>query len=153
MGPFAMPSRIVENMGRNFAYNLGYLPPDRLDWKPAPSAKSALEIVNHTAYFLQGMSGAVGDGWVEPQYERATDVASAQALITESAARYAAALAGVRAEDLGREVDLPFGKFGLAQAAGMALVDLLHHHGQIAHIQTLLGDSEDHFDPQLMGAE
>jgi hypothetical protein len=153
MGPFTVSSRVVQNMGRNFAFNLGYLPADKLDWKPAPTAKSALEIVNHTAYFLTGMASAVAGGWVEPKYEPAGDLQSAQALITESANRYAAALEGVRPEDLQRKVDLPFGSFPLAQAASMAMVDLLHHHGQLAYIQTLLGDTEDHFDPAIMQAD
>ena len=33
--------------GKNTAYNLQFIPADKLAWKPAPTAKSALEIAHH----------------------------------------------------------------------------------------------------------
>ena len=47
-------------------------------------------------------------------------------------------------EHKGKTLKLPFGEFPLSQAVSMPVVDLIHHHGQIAYIQTLLGDTEDH---------
>ena len=46
---------------------------------------------------------------------------------------------------LGDTIELPFGTFSLGQCSGFPPFDLMHHHGQIAYIQTLLGDQEDHF--------
>ena len=40
----------------NIACNLKFIPADKLEWKPAPGAKSALEIVNHAAEVLHRMS-------------------------------------------------------------------------------------------------
>ena len=37
----------------------------------------------------------------------------------------------------------------LERAAEMAVADVLHHHGQIAYLQLLLGDPVTHFVPDL----
>jgi hypothetical protein len=132
--------------GKNTSYNLKFIPEDKLDWKPAPSAKSALEIVNHLAYFLAAMAPVIrGAEWAEPQFTPAANLAEAQSTLESVAEDYAAALRTVSAADLGRIVRLPFGEFPLARAATMGVVDAIHHHGQIAYIQTLLGDEAMHF--------
>ena len=41
-------------------FNLDFLPDEKLGWKPAPDAKSALEIVNHLAPYLDSLSAALG---------------------------------------------------------------------------------------------
>lgn len=151
MGSMSFPAQMVRNMGRNMAYNLGFIAADKLAWKPAPTAKSALEIVNHTAYFQLGLANVLAAGtWSEPSFEPATDLESARRLTLESSERLSNHLEGVKPEDLGRTVTLPFGTFPLGRLCSMGTVDLVHHHGQIAYIQTLLGDAQDHFDPELM---
>ena len=70
---------------------------------------------------------------------------AAQDLITKTTQDYIATLRALKPEDFGRTVQLPFGEWPLPQACGMPVMDLVHHHGQIAYIQTLLGDAEDHF--------
>ena len=39
----------------------------------------------------------------------------------------------------------------LVGLALLGLVDLLHHHGQLTYIQSLLGDSENHMDGASIG--
>ena len=73
------------------------------------------------------------------------DCRSAQELVRSATADYAAALRQVDPARLGDTIELPFGTFPLAQCCGFPPFDLMHHHGQIAYIQTLLGDQEDHF--------
>jgi hypothetical protein len=73
-------------------------------------------------------------------------VAAARELILSTAREYTAALRAVKPEDLGREVDLGFGPLPLPTAAGIPVIEFIHHRGQIVYIQTLLGDSQDHFD-------
>jgi hypothetical protein len=146
-----MTAQMVRSIGRNLAYNLNYLPPDKLGWKPAPTAKSAFEIVTHLAYFQKGMAGvASGAGWTDPGITPPTNLEEARALILQTTEAFAAALEALPPEGLNRQVELPFGTFPLARVATMAAADAVHHHGQIAYIQTLLGDPEDHFDPQLI---
>jgi uncharacterized damage-inducible protein DinB len=133
--------------GSNTAYNLGFIPQDKLNWKPAPTANSALEIINHALLAIKGMTPVLGGGqFAPPQSAPVTTLKDAQEQIRGAAEQYAAALRRLTPQDLERKIDLPFGSFTLAQAAGMPVVDLIHHHGQIAYIQTLLGDTESHFE-------
>ena len=37
------------------------------------------------------------------------------------------------------------GSFPFARAVSFPVIDAIHHHGQIAYIQSLLGDAETHF--------
>jgi uncharacterized damage-inducible protein DinB len=134
-------------IGNNVAYNLEFIPVEKLNWKPAPTAKSALEVVNHVVGALEAMRPVLGGGsWTAPQFTPATDLRSAQALLRRTANDYAEALKKVSPADLERKIELPFGTFPLGQCCAFPVVDLGHHHGQIAYIQTLLGDTEDHFD-------
>jgi hypothetical protein len=151
MGPVSVLSAMVRRVGRNVAYNLNCFPADKLDWKPAPEAKSALEIVNHVSYYLAGMGPALGgSGWSEPQITPARTAEEAGRLIIRSADSFADALEGLTGEDLHRQVQMPFGSFPAVQVATMGSVELAHHHGQVCYIQTLLGDTEDHFDPEVL---
>lgn len=137
---------------KNLAYNLDFIPDDKLNWKPSPEAKSALEIVNHTAGAFRGFIPVLSGGeWAMPDASQAaTDRASAKKSIIEAAEEYAAAVQKINRADLGNMIQLPFGQMPLFRVASMPLVDVLHHHGQIAYIQTALGDNEDHFDMSLM---
>jgi hypothetical protein len=146
MHPLEGMAKQMEWAGGNTSYNLGFIPADKLAWKPAPTAKSALEIVNHVGGFVLGMVSVARDGqWKDPQFTPATDLASAQNLVSGAAESYAAALRTVDPSRLGGEVNLPFGTFPTSQALSMPVVDVIHHHGQIAYLQTLLGDEEMHF--------
>ena len=133
--------------GGNTAYNLGFIAQDKLNWKPAPTANSALEIINHELPFIRGMVPVLsGKEFAPPHTAPVTTLKDAQEQIRSAAQEYAAALRRLTPADLERTVHLPFGSFPLAQAASMPLVDLIHHHGQIAYIQTMLGDTESHFE-------
>jgi hypothetical protein len=146
MHPLEGPAKQMEWAASNTAYNLGFIPEDKLGWKPAPTAKSALEITNHVCGFILGMIPVARDGaWQDPQFTPATDLKSAQDLLSQAGEGYGAALRTVDPSRLAGETSLPFGTFPTSQALTMPIVDMLHHHGQIAYIQTLLGDEEMHF--------
>jgi hypothetical protein len=136
---------------KNMAYNLDFIPDDKLNWKPAPTANSALEIVNHVLGALARLTpllqgGAPSDAPAE--FEKATNRESAKRLLVQAAENHAAVVVQLNPADLGNIVKLPFAEFPLARVASMPVIDLLHHHGQIAYIQTLLGDTESHFDAE-----
>ena len=150
MHPFEMVIGQLEFMSANLAHNLDFIPDDKLNWKPAPEANSVLEIVNHLAMPLSGMANALDGRW-QVAFESAQDREEAKALITSLSAKYADKLRALSAEDMSRTVTTPMGDFPLPLAAGIPVIDLIHHHGQIAYIQTLLGDTEAHFDPSLLG--
>lgn len=131
----------------NSAYNLKFIPEDKLAWKPAPTAKSAYEIVAHITGVLTCMKPVLEGGqWAPPQERMPTSLEEAQSMLTTAGEEYAAALTRVPPADLGKMVTV-WGSYTvpLARAAGMPVVDLIHHHGQIAYIQTLLGDDKMHF--------
>lgn len=151
MNPLEALAGQAEFVARNLAYNLEFIPADKLAWKPAPTAKSALEVVTHTAGAFRGMQPVLSGGsFAVPDFPPATTLTAAKDLIISAATDYAAALRQVNPEDLGKIVNLPYGSFPLARVATFPVFDVMHHHGQIAYIQTLLGDSEDHFDMSLM---
>jgi len=140
---------LAEWCGKNTAYNLGFLG-DKVGWSPQEGAKSGLEIVNHVCGFVLGMEGVLRNGaWSAPEFQPATTLEAAQDLVETSGRRYAAALRAMDPARLGTTVDLPFGSFPMARAASMPVVDLIHHHGQIAYLQTLLGDQEMHFFEEM----
>jgi hypothetical protein len=131
----------------NSAYNLKFIPEDKLGWKPAPTAKSAYEIIGHITGVLACMKPVLEGGeWSPPQFTNPTSLEEAQSMLTSAGDAYAAAMTKVPPQELGKMVTV-WGAYTvpLARAAGMPVVDLIHHHGQIAYIQTLLGDEEMHF--------
>ena len=146
MHPLDGLARMTEFAGNNLSYNLEFIPADKLGWKPAPGAKSALEIIQHVTGALTRMRPILtGGSWAATDIPLPADCRQAQEMITGAAREYAAALRQVDPARLEEIVELPRGKFPLAQCSGFAPFDVMHHHGQIAYIQTLLGDQEDHF--------
>lgn len=130
----------------NIAYNLAKIPADKLNWKPAPSANSAIEIINHLMRPLFGIP-AMLSGKAPEEFTPATDLGSAQKLIRDAGEKYAAFLRGLAPESLQGTIEMPFGgTWPRERVAALPLSDLLHHHGQIAYIQTMLGDTESHFE-------
>jgi hypothetical protein len=141
----------VEFFSANLAHNLDFIPDDKLDWKPAPEANSAMEIVRHVL-MAQGSLGAMlasGDPKSATIAEPKTRDEAKQAL-KESAQSYTTLIRSLEPGTLHELVDMGFAKLPKAFVAGMAAADTIHHHGQIAYIQTLLGDTESHFDMSLI---
>lgn len=124
-------------------FNLDFIPDDKLNWKPAPEAKSALEIVNHLAEYLDSISRRLGSQTGD--FVPATSRDQAQQVLARSAERYSAAVRGASPEVLGAKFrdDMPL---TLGWMVTASTIDTIHHAGQIAYIQTLLGDNELHFD-------
>lgn len=147
MHPMESVAGLAEFAGKNIAHHLGFIADDKLNWKPEPTSKSALEIVQHVGSFTMGMASVLEGGEFAPGSEEiVASREAAQELIRSASSRYAAALRTVDMARFGTTVDLPFGSFPFAMAATMPAFDMIHHHGQISYIETLLGDTEDHFD-------
>jgi hypothetical protein len=73
-------------------------------------------------------------------------VAEAQEWLTRAVRKFTQDVRSMSAEELDRPVETPVGTLTGQRIAALAVIDLLHHHGQIAYIQTLLGDTETHLD-------
>lgn len=126
---------------RNVNNNLDFIPDDKLNWKPAPTAKSVLEIVNHVAGSVHRITGKLGN---DEQFSPATDRESAKALLQKSADIYVAQIRTLTPQDMQRTITMPMGELPLPVVMGMPVIELINHHGQITYIETLLGDEESH---------
>src|SRR5437588_1932492 len=136
----------VRWVGRNMAYNLTFIPADKLDWHPGPAAKSAFEVVNEAACSLKAtLPIFTGGTWQWPEAPILRNLEEVSTLIIESADEYAAALEALGPNDSARTVVLPWGTYPLALAALWPVLDMFHHHGQVFYIQSLLGDAKDHY--------
>ena len=135
---------------RNIAYNLDFLPADKLDWKPAPDASSAIEIVNHLLGAMQHVQGVLDSGeWNgqnNSEFSPSISLEDAKARLMQTADEFAATLEGILPERMERMVEMPFGTMSLAQIMRFQPIDIVYHHGQISYIQQLLGDTETHVD-------
>jgi DinB family protein len=146
-------ARLVRWTARNFAFNLQFIPQNRLDWKPAPDSKSAAAIVGEVAASFQGMLPILQGGEWQPmppdQWPTPATVEEGQKVLLDTAEEYAAAL-----EEAGPELQRTFQVVGAdlwgPRVVLFPLVEILHHHGQIAYIQSLLGDREAHFDMEAL---
>lgn len=138
---------LFEETAQVFLFNLDFIPDDKLSWKPAPDAKSVLEIINHLAEFLNSISSRLESQ--DAEFVPAANRSQAKQVLARSAERFASAVHGATAQALGAKFrdDMPL---TLGWMATAATLDTIHHAGQIAYIQTLLGDTEIHFDQSAM---
>ena len=129
---------------RNVNNNLDFIPDDKLNWKPAPTAKSVLEIVNHVGGSIYRLTEALGEGEINPQFMNAANRQEAKLLLKNGVEAYIAKVRALTPQDMTRTVKLPMGELPLPIVAGMPVIELINHHGQITYIETLLGDEESH---------
>ena len=134
-------------VGKNIAYNLKFIPDDKLNWRPAPEAKTALEICQEVVNVFDGITKALQTGQSAPVKSENVFATreEAQAELERASQAYAAFLGGLQPSDLEGTIDMPMGPWPRARFASIAVIDAVHHHGQIAYIQTLLGDKDSHF--------
>jgi len=133
---------------RSLAYNLEFVPEERAGWKPAPAAKSPLEVAAEVIRAIRMYRPIFdGPGYPDPRppLPQPTTLEEARSLLLEAAEDYAAALEAAGPE-LDRPQDMPFGGvFRAYRAVCFPLMDLFNHHGQILYLQSLLGDKEMHW--------
>lgn len=133
-------------------------PDERLSWKPAPHARSIVEIAAHTAHALRNilsqMKGTPFDLATSAEANAAflahdkefTDREKVKAYLNESRHEYGQFLAGLTEDDLDRLEALPFG-LGLAPIRYFTMAGANHtsgHNAQIEYVQTLYGDTDWH---------
>lgn len=128
---------------RNIKNNLDFLPAEKINWKPAPEAKSVLEIINHATSTVHMFTHAL-TGSEKHDLPPATNLAEAKQLVTRVIEAHLAAAKALTPADMEEVVALPVGNLPKGIVAGLPVVELINHHGQITYIQTLLGDAESH---------
>lgn len=129
-------------ISQNIAFNLDFIPADKLTWKPAPTANSALEIVGHVVQSLGALSAPDSSSLEVP-----TDLAQAKQQLQKATDRFVQTWREASPQQLEQPsaLGLTMGRFAV-----ILVVDTINHHGQITYIQTLLGDTESHFAPEVL---
>src|SRR5688500_13987781 len=141
---------------RSLAHNLEFIPAERADWKPDPTAKSPLEVAAEVIRALY-MYRPIFDGPdypdPRPPLPQLATLEEARNLLLAAAEDYAAALEAAGPE-LDRPQAMPFGGvFRAYRAVCFPVMDLFHHHGQVCYLQSLLGDTETHWNEAAIADE
>jgi hypothetical protein len=152
-------ARVVRWGVESMAFNLGQLREDKLNWKPNPESKSALEVTGEVLGVMRMMLGLMSTGSFERpagaedtpggpiRYANPSGLQEAQRQLLETGEAFAAALEKAGPE-LERSVETPFGTMLGSRVVLWGMIDLVHHHGQISYLQSLLGDREMHRNPE-----
>jgi uncharacterized damage-inducible protein DinB len=129
------------------------LPPDRLNWQPAPGARSALDQLQELATALDFNWSAYSERKVEWSQEKAerwkahreqfTDIDELERMAVAGTERLAAFLATFDPADYTAPVSFPIpGEFNLADCLAYHYWNATYHHGQIVYIESLLGSHD-----------
>ncbi len=141
--PFELIVSQLDWAHKNINNNLDFVPAAKLNWKPAPESKSVLEIIDHASGTVHSFTSAIA-GTPKVTLAPATDAASAKKLITQVITAHQQLVKSLTPETAMEMVTTPVGELPKGIAAGLPVVELLNHHGQITYIETLLGDTESH---------
>lgn len=142
-----------------FAYNMEFIPDDKLNWKPNETSKSAFEIWTHCiaanhvfASLLSG--GKVGDApmseemaaWEEAFVQAIQTRAEAKAKFSESLELLARAYDAIDPAELDKPAKDPFGLgHDLRDWLDSPMIHIQTHRGQVDYLQTMWDDQEFHW--------
>lgn len=140
----------------NFLHILSFVPADKLDWSPAPTAKSALQIAAHCAAYGGAFASVLREGVfpqsveeflgpIEARMAQISTVEEAEAMLRAGIAETLVALDGVRPEQIGSVIDTPIGPTPFLFFMTIPANHLLGHAAQLDYLQTCWGDLEVHF--------
>ena len=134
---------------------LSFVPADKLNWSPTPTAKSALEIAAHCA----GYSGRFADiiyagkfawsveefrGPIQSAIKSITTLEEAETMLRKNIADTIAALDTVKPEQVGTMTASPQGQTPFNFFLTLPAFHLENHLAQIDYLQTCWGDLEVH---------
>lgn len=137
---------------------LATTPDDRINWSPAPTARTPVQLVAHAAEVVKGLHETLDGQPIGAKNLAAADQSFREAerefttreavlsLLEENSAAYIAWLEALTPDRLGTIVQLPFG-FGQAPISGVIPFQAHHmngHTAQIDYIQTIYGDRDWH---------
>jgi hypothetical protein len=141
-------NRAKERMARALATT----PDDRINWSPAPGARTPVQQVAHGAMAVTGIHGmligkpfpyadtAEMDRDLRAREKEITTREQALGLLERNCADYLAWLDTLTPEQVAAIVQLPFGPFPMAAAMTFPADHLRNHAAQIDYIQTIYGD-------------
>ncbi len=136
---------------------LSFVPEDKLNWKPTPTGRSALQIAAHIGVAMGGLASLLNNRGAKPitleelfsgmnteeaKYQNLDSVIS---LLQSGTARVIKALESVSAQEIETgSIDTPFGTLPLRRYIFIPESHTHGHAAQIDYLQTLWGDTEIH---------
>jgi uncharacterized damage-inducible protein DinB len=125
------------------------LPEEKHHWQPAETSRSAINQVAECAIMNTGTIDIIHTKLFPADFDFAEyqqqmnsltgDWPALQKELHESAARVADVIRGVPEEDLGIQIDMPWGPMTLAQVISYPYWNMTYHEGQINYIASILG--------------
>lgn len=134
------------------------LPEDKRDWKPAETARSALNQLQEVAMSPRFFVPILRDGKMPEFDDHAKEEAArlkksfdtfekCREAAMEGTSELCQVISEFPDDRLEEEVTLPFAggtAMTMADVLGLHAWNLTYHHGQVNYIQTMLGDMEMH---------
>ena len=126
-------------------------PADKLDWKPDEKGKSSREIIEHLIganyAFAALIRGQEVPAKEKQQFSIKPDsMQDAFAELHKSSLHLSEAIAEVRDEQLKENKEMPWGEtWSMTRLVSAPSAHIAYHWGQLAYLQTLWGDQEDHY--------
>lgn len=131
-------------------HQLDFIPEDRLDWKPVEGGKSALDMVAEVAMVVRYAQPVFRGEDMQPvPLEKPANREEAKALLRAALEPYIQGLENAGPE-VERPVQTPVGAMAGSKSLLYGVIELLHHHGQLTMLQSLLGDQEVHISEEGM---
>jgi hypothetical protein len=138
---------------------LSFVPDDKLNWQPTPTAKSAIRIAAHSAIYPAKFAKMVRDRKLPSHDSVSTYVSDRNALevtITTreeverlfrvGTAEFVAALEGIKPEEVDMSLDSGLGwSVPMSWLMRLAGLHAMNHSAQIEYLQTCWDDQEVHF--------
>ena len=125
--------------------DVGYIPSDKLNWKPDAAGKSVIdilqELVSGNLAIAAVLRGEAGEGKCEE-----TDLEALKGALMSTSQEVCSAIDGMSDEQLAGQVTMPWGMVMPAAAAIFLPAQHINYHdGQVNYIQLLLGDTAFHW--------
>ena len=143
MTPIDLIASYLDWANKNICHNLDFIPEDKMNWKPEPTAKSPLEIIEHMTGTLNMMTSGVS-GQPKKELPDVTNRQQAKDLVNQMIQDHVTVIRGLSDAQMQETAHLAIGDFPMAVAVGMPVIETINHHGQLTYIETLLGDDESH---------
>jgi hypothetical protein len=146
--------RTAEALDR-FLHDLSFVPADRLNWRPTPTAKSALEIAAHCAGYSGAFASIISAGKFPGSREEfrgpilariksITTLEEAETMLRKGIEDTIAALDAVKPEQIDAIIKAPHGSPPFKFFLTLPAFHLENHGAQIDYLQTCWGDLEVH---------
>lgn len=135
----------IEKVSELFLKAARAVPPDRQDWKPMPTGKSAHEIVAHVG-MANSFFAALLRGGAPSEMKSADSYETALKLFEESKSELTQTIRSIDPATFNQKRTMPWGEERtLKDLLTSPMPHMAYHWGQIAYLQTLWGDSGDRF--------